>query len=128
MDAKEFITVNCKRIETFANGKKFSKEKGYEVMILGRQEKFERLDNTVWVTNPNGKDPNELFPKKIELENLDNVKKSTLRSKIRFLENFLMTCKGNKSNIRVVPFEKTRKQKKEQEFEELTNSTKDVFS
>ena len=127
MDGIEFVNGVTDLLEGYAKKHNFNKKIGYEILIKQTNFKLERLDDTIWISNPNGKNKAEEFTRKIELANLKDAKKSTLNSKVNFLENFLMECKKHQSEIAVIPFETTRKQKKQKEYTALIDSIKSVF-
>ena len=127
MDAIEFINGVADLLTGYAKKHNFNKQIGYEILVKQTEFKVERLDDTLWVSNPNGKNASEVFTRKIELLNLKDAKKSTLNSKVNFLENFLMECKRHQTEIAILPFEATRKQKKQKEYTALIDSIKTVF-
>ena len=127
MDGVEFVNGVADLLTEYAKKHNFNKQIGYEILIKQTNYKFERLLDTIWISNPNGINPAEQFTRKIELLNLKDAKKSTLNSKVNFLENFLMECKRHQTEIAILPFEATRKQKKQKEYTTLIDSIKSVF-
>ena len=127
MDAIEFVNGVADLLTEYAKKHNFNKQIGYEILIKQTNFRVERLDDTLWVSNPNGKNPSEQFTRKIELLSLKDAKKTTLNSKIAFLEKFLLTASKNKSDIAILPFEQTRRQRKQQEFSVLLENLKSLF-
>ena len=127
MDAIEFVNETADLLESYAKKHNFNKKVGYEILVKQTDFRVERLDDTLWVSNPNGKNASEVYTRKIELLALKDAKKTTLNSKIAFLEKFLLTASKNKSDIAILPFEQTRRQRKQQEFSVLLESLKSLF-
>ena len=127
MSAIEFVNATANLLEGYAKKHNMSKEVGYEVVIEPTNYKFERLDDTLWVSNPNGRDPAQEVKKRLDLATMKDAKKVTLAVKINFLENFLTECKKHKTNIRILNFEATRRQRKQKEYTALIDSVKAVF-
>ena len=127
MDAIEFVNETADHLESYAKKHNFNKKVGYEILVKQTDFRVERLDDTLWVSNPNGKNASEVYTRKIELLALKDAKKTTLNSKIAFLEKFLLTASKNKSDIAILPFEQTRRQRKQQEFSVLLESLKSLF-
>ena len=127
MDGIEFIKATSDRLEAYAKKHNFSKEEGYSILVAQTLYKFGRLGDLIWISNPNGKNKAEEFTRKIDLASLQDAKKVTLNSKVNFLENFLLQCAKHKSEIRVLKFEETRKQRSQKQFTELLEAIKTVF-
>jgi len=124
--ARQYVLDIANLAETFANKKGFKKSMGYEIMILNKLETLERLDDFMWVANPR-KDQAKVYAKKINLVELDSMKDTTLSNKVTFLQNFVDACLGHESDMRVIPFESTRKQKSKQALEQSEAKAKAVF-
>jgi len=126
IDQKQYVIDVCKLADAFANKKGFKKSTGYEVMILNKLETLERLDDTVWITNPR-KDQVKTFTRKVNLTEIDSMKESTLATGVNFLKNFVDACSGHEGDMRVIAFESTRKQKNKQALQESEQKAKSVF-
>jgi len=124
--ARQYVMNIAKLAEAFANKRGFKKATGYEIMILNKLETLERLDDFVWVANPR-KDQAKVYARKINLDELDSMKDTTLSSKVTFLQNFVDACAGHENDMRVIPFESTRKQKSKQALEQSEAKAKAVF-
>ena len=126
IDQKQYVIDVCKLADAFANKKGFKKSTGYEVMILNKLETLERLDDFVWITNPR-KDQVKVYTRKVNLNEIDSMKESTLATGVNFLKNFVSACSGREVDMRVIPFESTRKQKSKQALQESEQKAKSVF-
>ena len=123
---KQYVMNIAKLADAFANKRGFKKSTGYEVMILNHLETLERLDDLMWIVNPR-KDKVKVYTRKINLVELDNMKESTLATGVNFLKNFVDACSGHEGDMRVIPFESTRKQKNQQALEQSEAKAKAVF-
>ena len=126
IDPKQYVIDVCKLADAFANKRGFKKGTGYEIMVLNHLETLERLDDLIWITNPR-KDQVKVFTKQINLIEIDSMKEATLSSKVNFLKNFVYACSGHENDMRVIPFESTRKQKSKQALQESMSKAKAVF-
>jgi len=124
--ARQYVMNIANLADAFANKRGFKKSTGYEIMILNKLETLERLDDFVWVANPR-KDQAKVYAKKINLVELDSMKESTLQNKVTFLQNFVDACIGHENDMRVIPFENTRKQKSKQALEQSEARARAVF-
>jgi len=123
---RQYVMDIANLAEAFANKKGFKKSTGYEIMVLNKLETLERLDDFMWIANPR-KDQAKVYARKINLTELDSMKDTTLSSKVTFLQNFVDACTGHENDMRVIPFESTRKQKSKQALEQSVARAKAVF-
>ena len=128
VDGIEFVNATANLMEGYAKKHDLSKEEGYEILIEQTEYKLERLNDTLWISNPNGRDPSQQpFRKRLELATMKDAKKVTLTVKINFLANFIMQCKEHKDDMRILNFEATRRQQKQKEYTALIDTAKAVF-